>query len=72
MRDRPGLIGQLLVQLLRANGVRVVGIDISPERCALAEEQGADCAAGPRCGPGTGRRCVLAELTGGFGAGKVF
>ena len=67
-----GLIGQLLVQLLRANGVRVVGIDISPERCALAEEQGAACAAGPE---GTDLERVvaaLAELTGGFGADAIF
>ena len=36
-----GLIGQLLVQLLRANGVRVVGIDIS--RGAVRAGRGAGC-----------------------------
>lgn len=36
-----GLLGQLTVQLLRANGCRVLGIDPSPERCALARSLGA-------------------------------
>ena len=46
-----GLIGQLLVQLLDAAGVRVVGVDISAERCRLAEAQGAVRAAGARARP---------------------
>lgn len=37
-----GLLGQLTVQLLRANGCRVLGIDPSPERCALARTFGAE------------------------------
>ncbi len=37
-----GLVGQILVQILCAAGVRVVGIDVSKERCALAESCGAD------------------------------
>ena len=36
-----GLVGQLLVQILRAAGVNVVGLDPSPERCRLAEQSGA-------------------------------
>ncbi|MYY84961.1 oxidoreductase, partial [Streptomyces sp. SID335] len=36
-----GLIGQLVVQLLVASGVRVVGADPDPSRCALAERLGA-------------------------------
>ena len=36
-----GLIGQLVVQLLVAAGVRVVGVDPDPARCALAERLGA-------------------------------
>ncbi len=36
-----GLIGQLTVQILKANGCRVIGIDINPERCRLAEQYGA-------------------------------
>jgi predicted dehydrogenase/threonine dehydrogenase-like Zn-dependent dehydrogenase len=37
-----GLIGQIAVQLLRANGCRVLGIDTDPSRTALAREWGAD------------------------------
>lgn len=37
-----GLIGQLAVQLLRANGCRVLGIDTDPARCDLAKRFGAD------------------------------
>ena len=36
-----GLIGQLTVQLLRANGCQVLGFDPNPERAKLAEELGA-------------------------------
>jgi predicted dehydrogenase/threonine dehydrogenase-like Zn-dependent dehydrogenase len=36
-----GLIGLLTVQLLRANGCRVLGIDFDRKRCDLAEELGA-------------------------------
>ena len=40
-----GLIGQLTVQLLKANGCRVFGLDLDPERVKLALELGADGAA---------------------------
>jgi polar amino acid transport system substrate-binding protein len=40
-----GLVGQLTVQLLKANGCRVFGIDLDPERMRLAVESGADAAA---------------------------
>lgn len=36
-----GLIGQVAVQLLIANGCKVIGIDIDPEKVALAEKYGA-------------------------------
>ena len=36
-----GLLGQLAVQLLRAHGCRVLGLDPDPERLALAERSGA-------------------------------
>lgn len=39
-----GLIGQLTVQLLRANGCRVLGYDPNPRRAALARELGAHAA----------------------------
>ncbi len=40
-----GLVGQLTVQLLKANGCRVFGLDLDPSRIALALELGADNAA---------------------------
>lgn len=38
-----GLIGLLAVQLLRAHGCRVLGIDLDPARIALAQRLGAQC-----------------------------
>jgi predicted dehydrogenase/threonine dehydrogenase-like Zn-dependent dehydrogenase len=40
-----GLVGQLTVQLLKANGCRVFGLDLDASRVALARELGADAAA---------------------------
>lgn len=37
-----GLVGQLTVQLLKANGCRVFGVDLDPGRVSLAMELGAD------------------------------
>ena len=37
-----GLIGLIAVQLLRAHGCRVLGIDLDAEKCALAREFGAE------------------------------
>ena len=37
-----GLIGQIAVQLLRAQGCRVLGIDMDPEKCELAKSFGAE------------------------------
>lgn len=37
-----GLIGQMAVQLLRANGCRVLGIDFDPAKLALAKSFGAE------------------------------
>src|SRR5690606_23669623 len=37
-----GLIGLITVQLLRAQGCRVLGIDYDSKRCALAREFGAE------------------------------
>jgi len=36
-----GLIGLLTVQILKANGCRVIGIDVDADRCRLAENFGA-------------------------------
>ncbi len=51
-----GLIGLLTVQLLRANGCRVLGIDLDPGELALARQFGAEMrgpvrAARTRCRP---------------------
>ncbi|HEX9395338.1 MAG TPA: bi-domain-containing oxidoreductase [Burkholderiales bacterium] len=43
-----GLLGQFLVQLCRANGCRVIGIDLDPGKCALALESGAEAACAPQ------------------------
>jgi len=64
-----GLIGQLVVQLLGAAGVKVIGVDPDPSRCALAESVGAAVCAAP------GSDVVdmaVAELTGGFGVDQVY
>ena len=37
-----GLVGLLTVQILRANGCRVLAIDVDPSRCARATEYGAE------------------------------
>lgn len=37
-----GLIGLLAVQILRANGCRVLGTDLDPAKCALAKSLGAE------------------------------
>lgn len=37
-----GLIGMLTVQLLRAQGCRVIGIDLNPERTAMAAQYGVE------------------------------
>lgn len=64
-----GLLGQLLVQILRAAGVQVVGADLVEERCQLAERLGAKVAVTPE-----GNRLVSAveRLTNGYGADCVF
>jgi predicted dehydrogenase/threonine dehydrogenase-like Zn-dependent dehydrogenase len=39
-----GLVGLLTVQLLKANGCKVVGVDLDPAKCKLARDLGADVA----------------------------
>ena len=39
-----GLVGLLTVQLLRAHGCRVMGVDFHPARLALAQQFGAETA----------------------------
>src|SRR5579859_1669435 len=67
-----GLVGQLVVRLLAAAGVKVVGVDPVADRCRLAEKAGAVL-----CGPPTDEGMAdilreLAEITSGRGADHVF
>lgn len=67
-----GLIGQLVVQLLVASGVRVVGVDPDPQRCELAERLGALVCSDPGSGVVD---TAVGELTGGgahFGVDHVY
>jgi predicted dehydrogenase/threonine dehydrogenase-like Zn-dependent dehydrogenase len=41
-----GLLGQFLVQLCRANGCRVMGVDLDASKCRLALANGAEAATG--------------------------
>jgi predicted dehydrogenase/threonine dehydrogenase-like Zn-dependent dehydrogenase len=67
-----GLIGQLVVQLLVASGVRVFGLDVVPDRCRLAEKMGATlCAAPDEEGLSSVERAIGAA-SGGFGADRIF
>ncbi|MCX5536506.1 bi-domain-containing oxidoreductase [Streptomyces sp. NBC_00006] len=64
-----GLIGQLVVQLLAASGVRVVGADPDPVRCELAERVGAAACGDPES---AAVETAVAELTGGHGVDQVY
>ncbi len=67
-----GLVGQLVVQLLVASGVRVVGIDVVAARCRLAEKAGAQLCAPPDVDGLAAIEQQLAEASGGLGADRVF
>ncbi|AGP59551.1 bi-domain-containing oxidoreductase [Streptomyces rapamycinicus] len=64
-----GLIGQLVVQLLAASGVRVVGVDPDPVRCELAERLSAAACGDPAS---AAVETAVAELTGGHGVDQVY
>ncbi|HZZ50891.1 MAG TPA: bi-domain-containing oxidoreductase [Pseudonocardia sp.] len=64
-----GLIGQLVVQLLVASGVRVVGVDPDTDRCALAERLGASVCGHPDSGLVD---AAVGEYTGGHGVDQVY
>ena len=67
-----GLIGQLVVRLLVAAGVRVVGLDVIEARCRLAEQAGAVLCAAPDDEGLAAVAASLDELTSGRGADHVF
>ena len=62
-----GLIGQLAVQLLRANGCRVLGIDLNERRAKQALDHGAEWGETPDSLPSTWKE----DATGGHGADFV-
>jgi predicted dehydrogenase/threonine dehydrogenase-like Zn-dependent dehydrogenase len=62
-----GLIGQLAVQLLKANGCRVFGIDLDEKKIELARQFGADAG----CAPGDGTKRSVMEWSRGRGADAV-
>ncbi|MGW6794189.1 bi-domain-containing oxidoreductase [Streptomyces chartreusis] len=64
-----GLIGQLVVQLLTAAGVRVVGVDPDPARCELAERLGAAACGDPES---AAVEAAVGELTDGHGVDQVY
>jgi predicted dehydrogenase/threonine dehydrogenase-like Zn-dependent dehydrogenase len=66
-----GLVGQLVVRLLIAAGVRVVGLDLIADRCRLAEKAGAVACAAPDDEGLAVVEKALAELTDGHGADHV-
>jgi predicted dehydrogenase/threonine dehydrogenase-like Zn-dependent dehydrogenase len=63
-----GILGQLTVQLLRANGCRVIGTDLDRARIALAVKMGAAHGIHPDDGPDVDQ---VARLTDGMGADGV-
>jgi threonine dehydrogenase-like Zn-dependent dehydrogenase len=62
-----GLVGLLTVQLLKASGARVFGIDVNPARCELAQQLGADRVA-LRADDVVG---LVRDFTHGYGADVV-
>jgi predicted dehydrogenase/threonine dehydrogenase-like Zn-dependent dehydrogenase len=64
-----GLIGQILVQLLRAAGMHVVGVDLVPQRCEIACASGVDTAGAP---DSAGVTVAIERLTRGAGADCIF
>ncbi len=67
-----GLVGQLVVRLLVAASVQVVGIDVVPERCRLAEKAGALACAGPDDGGVELVERAILQASGGLGADRIF
>ena len=64
-----GLIGQILSQLLQANGVKVIGLDLDDGRCKLARELGAAFAGHPE---DTASLAAIEQVTHGVGADCIF
>src|SRR5205085_9618820 len=61
-----GLLGQITVQLLRANGCRVFGVDLDAAKLDIAKASGAD-----GCSPPDGAEAEIGEWSRGRGADAV-
>jgi predicted dehydrogenase/threonine dehydrogenase-like Zn-dependent dehydrogenase len=66
-----GLIGQLVVRLLAAAGVKVIGLDVVEERCRQAEQAGAVLATAPTPEGLAAAEQALAEMSSVGGADHV-
>lgn len=66
-----GLVGQLVVRLLVAAGIRVVGLDVVEDRCRMAEKAGAEVCAAPTDQGIEEVERALAGATDGRGADHV-
>jgi predicted dehydrogenase/threonine dehydrogenase-like Zn-dependent dehydrogenase len=66
-----GLVGQLVVRLLVAAGVRVFGIDTVEDRCRMAEKAGAlHCSSPDEAGVAALERSLL-QASNGLGADRI-
>jgi len=63
-----GILGQLTVQMLRANGCRVIGVDLDRDRIALAGRHGMNWGVHPDDADDVAQ---VARITGGTGADGV-
>lgn len=63
-----GILGQLTVQLLRANGCRVIGVDLDRARISIAEQNGMNWGVHPDDANDVQQ---VARITGGAGADGV-
>jgi predicted dehydrogenase len=62
-----GLMGQITIQLLKAAGCRVVGMDIDPSRAELAQQLGAEAVSSSSAS----FRDLCVEISNGVGADSV-
>jgi len=67
-----GLVGQLVVRLLVASGVRVIGLDMISQRCRLAEQAGAVLCTAPEDEGMEAARHAVDEISGSRGVDHVF
>lgn len=63
-----GILGQLAVQMLKANGCRVIGLDLDPRRVEIALTHGMDAGIGTDESDAVGQ---VFRITDGFGADGV-